>query len=138
MTYEMLVGLPPFYSRDCNEMYQRILHDKLRFPPHVSENARSLVAGVSTLLLSPLTLDSPLSLSPFVQLLERDPSRRLGSGPEDGLEIKRHIFFKDIDWAALDRKEFEPPFDPKVVRGKKKKRPSTLIISLFVSSDGLS
>lgn len=67
--YEMLVGLPPFYSRDCNEMYNRILHDKLRFPPHVSENARSVVAG----------------------LLERDPARRLGSGPRDGRDIKEHL-----------------------------------------------
>lgn len=90
--YEMLVGLPPFYSRDCNEMYNRILHDKLRFPPHVSDTARSLISG----------------------LLERDPEKRLGSGPTGAEEIKKHAFFSGIDWDELFRKEYKAPFNPGV------------------------
>jgi serine/threonine protein kinase len=31
-------------------------------------------------------------------LLERDPSKRLGSGPEDALQLKRHPWFSKIDW----------------------------------------
>ena len=45
--YEMLVGLPPFYSQDNNEMYEKILNDKLRFPPYVGSRARSIICGVS-------------------------------------------------------------------------------------------
>ena len=37
---------PPFYSRDSNEMYERILNEKLRFPAQVSESARSLISAV--------------------------------------------------------------------------------------------
>ena len=44
--YEMLVGLPPFYSKDTQEMYSRILYEKLRFPPYVSVRARSIISGV--------------------------------------------------------------------------------------------
>jgi len=89
--YEMLVGLPPFYSRDCNEMYDRILHDKLRFPPHVSENARSLIS----------------------ELLIRDPEKRIGS-KEDAKEIKAHPFFEGIDWQKLYNRDYKPPFNPGV------------------------
>lgn len=44
--YEMLVGLPPHYSRDFNVMYKRILYEQPRFPAHVSPSARSLLLGV--------------------------------------------------------------------------------------------
>jgi serine/threonine protein kinase len=46
VTYEMLVGLPPFYSRDYNVMYRRILHEQPRFPAHLSASARALLLGV--------------------------------------------------------------------------------------------
>lgn len=74
-------------------MYERILNDKLRFPPHVSENARSLIS----------------------EFLARDPQRRIGS-KEDAKEIMRHPFFEGIDWTKLLNKEYKPPFNPGVVR----------------------
>lgn len=46
VTYEMLVGLPPFYARDFNIMYRRILYEQPRFPPHLSPAARALLLGV--------------------------------------------------------------------------------------------
>lgn len=56
---------------------------------------------------------SLLSLTDFVslQLFERDPTRRLGIVGN----IRLHPFFKNIDWQALERREIEPPFKPKVV-----------------------
>lgn len=45
-------------------------------------------------------------------LLERDPTKRLGSTEEDASEIKRHPWFAKIDWAKLYKKELEPPFKP--------------------------
>jgi len=84
---------PPYYSRDVNEMYDRILYDKLRFPPHVSEPARSLIT----------------------ELLQRDPKKRLGSGGQDALEIENHPFFQSIDWQKLFSREYKPPFNPNVV-----------------------
>lgn len=46
LLYEMLTGLPPFYSENVNEMYEKILHDELRMPPFISLPAKSLLTQV--------------------------------------------------------------------------------------------
>lgn len=46
------------------------------------------------------------------KLLVKDPRKRLGGGEEDAKELKRHSFFKDIDWDKLARKEIPAPFVP--------------------------
>lgn len=90
LLYEMMTGLPPFYDKNVNTMYQRILSDPLIFPDYIPEDAKSIMTG----------------------LLNRDPSRRLGvNGAE---EIKRHPFFKSIDWNKLLAKKIQPPFKPSV------------------------
>jgi serine/threonine protein kinase len=40
--YEMMYGLPPFYSRDTAEMYDNILYKPLRLRTNVSASARSI------------------------------------------------------------------------------------------------
>ena len=37
--YEMLTGLPPFYSNNRTEMFERIKFGSLRFPTYVSPNS---------------------------------------------------------------------------------------------------
>ena len=44
--YEMLYGLPPFYSRNTSEMYDRIVNKPLRLRPTISESARDILAKV--------------------------------------------------------------------------------------------
>lgn len=90
--FEMTTGLPPFYSENTNLMYKKILHNQLLFPPGYSEKGQSLVRG----------------------LLERDPRRRLGGGPSDAVEVQNHVFFSNIDWEKLYKKQVKPPFKPKV------------------------
>ncbi|KAJ3127589.1 hypothetical protein HK098_006118 [Nowakowskiella sp. JEL0407] len=90
--YEMTTGLPPFYSENTNLMYKKILHNPLIFPPGFSEKAQGLVRG----------------------LLDRDPVKRMGSGPEDADQIKKHSFFATVDWEKLMKKQVKPPFKPKV------------------------
>jgi len=85
----MLVGLPPFYSENMNEMYELILKAPLKFPSFVPDDAQSLLNG----------------------LLERDESKRLGSD-KDYVEIQEHEFFKDIDWDKLYKRGVKPPFIP--------------------------
>lgn len=91
LLYEMLTGLPPFYSQDVQEMYRKIMTDKLTFPDFVNADARSLLE----------------------QLLERDAEKRL---TEPNL-IKRHPFFKGINWELLYQKKIPPPYLPEV-KGK--------------------
>jgi serine/threonine protein kinase len=92
LIYEMLTGLPPFYSQNINIMYQKILNGELRFPSYVSADAQSLLEG----------------------LLTREPEKRLGSGVDGTSNIKSHSFFGGIDWERLLKREIEPPFKPKV------------------------
>ncbi len=92
LLYEMLVGVPPFYSENVNTMYQKILTAPLRFPNHISADAKSLLE----------------------MMLQRDPAKRLGSGPLDADEIKVHPFFATINWDDLIAKRVETPFKPEV------------------------
>ncbi|KIM33955.1 hypothetical protein M408DRAFT_18924 [Serendipita vermifera MAFF 305830] len=90
LLYEMLAGLPPFYDENTSEMYRKILQDPLRFPEEMSPDARNLIT----------------------RLLNREPEGRLGS--EGAEEIKKHPFFKSIDFKKLLAKQIQPPFKPTV------------------------
>lgn len=45
--YEMLYGLPPFYSRETSVMYDAILNKPLKLKPTATQRARVLLQGVS-------------------------------------------------------------------------------------------
>ncbi|OMJ17022.1 Serine/threonine-protein kinase gad8 [Smittium culicis] len=90
LLYEMLTGLPPFYCENPNEMYRRVLEEKLTFPPGMGSRAKALIKG----------------------LLVRDPEYRLGSN--GATEIKSQQFFAEIDWDLLLGKKYDPPFKPLV------------------------
>ncbi|XP_072410046.1 serine/threonine-protein kinase Sgk1 isoform X3 [Chiloscyllium punctatum] len=89
--YEMLYGLPPFYSRNTAEMYDNILNKPLLLKPNISNAARDLLEG----------------------LLQKDRTKRLGA-KADFLDIKAHIFFSPINWVDLNAKKLTPPFNPNV------------------------
>jgi len=93
LVFEMLNGLPPFYSQDIQDMYNKIISAPLEFPPTFGggADAKSLIK----------------------QLLERDPDRRL----IDPKKIKAHPFFRTIDWEKLFNKQLTPPYIPPV-KGK--------------------
>ncbi|KAK2943216.1 putative protein kinase [Blattamonas nauphoetae] len=89
LLYELLTGLPPFYSENVNQMYDNILHQRLNFPPEVTAPARDIIT----------------------KLLHRNPALRLGSrnGAE---EIKSHPFFAPINWDDVYNKKYTPEFIP--------------------------
>ncbi|KAL0586577.1 hypothetical protein ABG067_003751 [Albugo candida] len=86
--YEMLTGLPPWYTNDRKKLFERLRSARLQFPPYVSRQAESIIR----------------------QLLNRNPKERLGANGCS--EVKNHPFFEDIDWEKLLRKEIQPPFRP--------------------------
>ncbi|GLE05498.1 hypothetical protein PINS_up014521 [Pythium insidiosum] len=92
LLYEMLTGRTPFVDRNRRQMFKNIMQAEVIYPPYISAVARSLIS----------------------KLLNRDPSRRLGGGPNGGRDIMAHPFFEPIDWDKLMRKEIEPPFKPEV------------------------
>lgn len=45
-------------------------------------------------------------------LLCKDPSKRLGNGPNGAEDIKKHPFFKDIDWLKIYNREVVATYIP--------------------------
>lgn len=91
LLYEMLTGLPPWYSQDKRKLFASIQRSELRFPGYVSQGAQRILEA----------------------FLERDASIRLGS-KEDVEEVKAHPFFQSIDWDALYHKRIRSPFIPTI------------------------
>ena len=46
MLFEMLTGLPPFYLKDTNKMYECILNSELEFPDYISSDAVHLIKNL--------------------------------------------------------------------------------------------
>jgi len=90
--YEMLCGLPPFYNQNVNLMYESIIKERVRFPSYITEPARDLI----------------------LRLLDKNPDARLGSGPDDVEDIKKHTFFSTIDWKKVYSKGYKPEWIPQI------------------------
>uniref|UniRef100_A0A8C7ZM30 protein kinase C n=1 Tax=Oryzias sinensis TaxID=183150 RepID=A0A8C7ZM30_9TELE len=90
LIYEMLLGECPFPGDDEEEIFDSIVNEEVRCPASLSKEAQSLIQ----------------------QLLQKDPTLRLGAGEEDASEIKRHPFFEVMNWDALLAKKLKPPFQP--------------------------
>uniref|UniRef100_A0A8C7J882 non-specific serine/threonine protein kinase n=1 Tax=Oncorhynchus kisutch TaxID=8019 RepID=A0A8C7J882_ONCKI len=94
LMFEMLTGSLPFQGKDRKETMALILKAKLGMPQFLSPEVQSLIRA----------------------LFKRNPTNRLGAGPDGVEEIKRHNFFGNIDWNKLYRREIKPPFKPAVGR----------------------
>ncbi|KAJ0976914.1 hypothetical protein J5N97_012388 [Dioscorea zingiberensis] len=77
--YHMLAGASPF--KDTSEwlIFQRVISRELIIPEYFSDEASDLID----------------------KLLDMDPTKRLGAGPDGYLALKLHPFFKGIDWHNL-------------------------------------
>jgi serine/threonine protein kinase len=87
--YEMLTGLPPWYTNDRQKLFDRLRSAPLHFPPYVSKRAESLIRA----------------------LLNRNPAERLGAA-SGASQIKQHPFFEHMDWQKLLERRIPPPFRP--------------------------
>ena len=91
--FEMIYGIPPFYTDDDSNMAKIVNKTELKFPKsqNISENAKDLIK----------------------KLLNKNYEERLGY--KDGFEeIKNHLFFKDFDFDALLNKKMESPYKPNI------------------------
>ncbi|EMD39990.1 hypothetical protein CERSUDRAFT_112235 [Gelatoporia subvermispora B] len=92
LMYEMLLGQSPFRGDDEDEIFDAILEDEPLYPITMPRDAVSILQ----------------------KLLTRDPARRLGSGKTDAEEIKRHPFFKDVNFDDVMNKRIPPPYFPTI------------------------
>ncbi|GFR47425.1 hypothetical protein Agub_g9046 [Astrephomene gubernaculifera] len=92
LMYEMLCGVPPFRAKSRQALQQQISSAKVKYPKFLSSESQNLLKG----------------------LLTRDPAKRLGSGPDGSDAVKRHPFFKPINWTKLEARQIESKFKPTV------------------------
>lgn len=100
--FDLLTGAPPFRGSNHAKTQERIVKQKLALPYFLSPDAKDLLT----------------------RLLRKDPAKRLGGGrarggggaggslAKDIAAIKAHRFFRKIDWAALERRDLDPPIKP--------------------------
>jgi serine/threonine protein kinase len=84
LLYEMIVGDPPYFSDHEVELLNNIQNAALKLPSSLSKSAKSLLTS----------------------LLNRNPQKRIGSGPRGAEDIKEHEFFKNINWMKVYNKEY--------------------------------
>mmetsp|Transcript_27237 Transcript_27237/g.20385 ORF Transcript_27237/g.20385 Transcript_27237/m.20385 type:complete len:113 (+) Transcript_27237:2256-2594(+) len=87
LLYEMLVGQPPYFCNNKDQLFYNIQKGVLKLPASISNEAKSLL----------------------ISLLNRNPNKRLGAGPTDAEEIKKHPFFNEIDWEKVYKRECSVP-----------------------------
>uniref|UniRef100_A0A8C7MUJ6 protein kinase C n=1 Tax=Oncorhynchus kisutch TaxID=8019 RepID=A0A8C7MUJ6_ONCKI len=92
LIFEMLVGESPFPGDDEEEVFDSIVNDEVRYPRFLSTEAISIMR----------------------RLLRRNPERRLGAGEKDAEEVKKHPFFRSVDWDGLLAKKVRPEFIPTI------------------------
>ncbi|KAK2515386.1 hypothetical protein Q9966_015395 [Columba livia] len=87
LTFELLVGRPPFHSADPQQIYSRILDGIFSFPAFLGEAACSLIG----------------------KLCRRRPGQRLGNTASGIRGIKKHRWFGALKWRKLSLRQLEAP-----------------------------
>ena len=89
-----MVGLPPFFNKDIQQIYQDIINKEVEFPSNIklSNQLMDLIKG----------------------LLHKDPSVRLG---KNGIEeILSNPWFAQISLKDVANKKINPPFIPNLLQ----------------------
>ena len=89
LAFDMLTGGPPFTAENRQKTIEKILKGRLCIPAFLSADARDFIK----------------------KLLKRRVSERLGAGIGDAEEIKRHGFFKYMNWDIVYARQVNNPFD---------------------------
>ena len=89
LLYEMLTGLPPFFTTNRAEMFRKVKLEEVLLPADCSSAVSHLLRG----------------------LLDKNPKTRLGA--QGGVEqIKAHPWLRDVDWDLVLSKSMQPPIIP--------------------------
>jgi protein kinase A/protein kinase X len=92
LIFEMLAGYPPFYDENPFGIYQKVLAGKIEFPRHFDVKVKDLIK----------------------RLLTPDRAKRFGCLKNGADDIKKHKWYKGMDWAQLLARQVKPPMVPSV------------------------
>ncbi|KAK3269283.1 cGMP-dependent protein kinase [Cymbomonas tetramitiformis] len=90
LIYEMTTGTTPFYADDEIQRFKLIQKGKIMFPSYISTQCRDLIKKLCVI----------------------NPAKRLGMLKGGVSDIKKHPWFKGIDFEALEKRLVTPPFSP--------------------------
>ncbi|XP_052783689.1 cAMP-dependent protein kinase catalytic subunit PRKX-like isoform X3 [Mya arenaria] len=93
LVYEMIVGFPPFFDDQPFGIYEKILAGKIDWPRHIDPVAKDLIK----------------------KLLVPDRTKRLGNMKNGAEDIKKHKWFKSVDWEDVLNRKLTPPIVPEVM-----------------------
>jgi len=93
LVYEMLVGFPPFFDEQPFAIYEKILAGKIDWPRHMDPGAKDLVK----------------------KLLVQDRTKRLGNMKNGAEDVKKHKWFRGLDWEEVAARKLTPPITPEVL-----------------------
>eukprot|EP01080_Neovahlkampfia_damariscottae_P006017 gene6017-10019_t len=88
--FEMLTGRVPYQEQDRYKLFELILKGNIAFPEHLSKDAKDIIK----------------------KLMEKNQKKRLGSKSVD--EIKKHPWFKSIDFKKIENFEIKSPISIQV------------------------
>ncbi|KAL6930402.1 cAMP-dependent protein kinase subunit [Hanseniaspora guilliermondii] len=97
LIYEMLSGFTPFYDSNTLKTYDNILNAPLKFP--MSKSFSNEVIDLLT------------------KLINRDLSQRLGNLQNGVEDIKSHVWFQEVNWHKMYKKNIETPYEPPIKAG---------------------
>ena len=92
LIFEMMVGESPFPGDNEDEVFDSIVNEEVRYPRFLSAEAIGIMR----------------------RLLRKSPERRLGASQRDAWDVRRHNFFRNMDWDGLLQRKVQPPFKPTV------------------------
>lgn len=93
LLYAMLTARHPFDGDDEEELFTAITSYGVSYPSSLSKEAVLICKA----------------------LLIKNPIKRLGCSKFGETDIKRHIFFKPVDWKQYEAREITPPYVPKIM-----------------------
>lgn len=87
LLYELVVGFPPHFNQDHNEIYKGIVNHEPEYREH------NLSPELEDLLR---------------RLLEKDPAKRY----QEMRDVKNHVWINGVDWEKVLNMEYDPPIVP--------------------------
>jgi serine/threonine protein kinase len=91
LTFEMLAGYPPFFDDNPFGIYEKILAGRIQFPTHFHVHAKDFIR----------------------RLLTADRVQRLGNLRGGAGDVKRHKWFRGVDWDGLKARTVRSPIQPR-------------------------
>lgn len=94
LIYELMTGQTPFADDSQAQTFQMILSSNafLQFPPGFDFSCEDLVR----------------------KLLAPNPAKRLGNLRRGAADIRRHRWFRSLDWEGLKARAVESPYKPPI------------------------